>query len=437
MEEIASFATTNLIYQRLALSLGIGFIVGLERGWHVRDQMSGTSAAGVRTFALMGFLGGLAGLAGNVVGDLLTLVISFGFFAFVVAAYVIGVRPMREGATDKGMTTEVAALITFVLGLLAVRGDMTLAAVCTVVLVALLNLKATLHNALMQVQEFELQAAIKLLLISVVVLPFLPNRGFGPADIWNPFEIWWMVVLIAGISFGGYFIIRIVGTKTGPLIMGVLGGLASSTALSVAASRFVSRMPQTASAFTGAIVVSASVSYTRTFLLASLLYPPVGQVLLLPLLAAGLVAVGCAFLLQARNPVDEDGAGISSDGVLAAMGSPDDFATALKFGAALLGVITLAHYATVWLGPEGLYGVAALSGLVDVDAVTLSVSRLAETGATISADLAAIAILIAVFVNSVVKVAIGGFFAGWAFARTLALVFFIAFAAAFTAFVVT
>jgi uncharacterized membrane protein (DUF4010 family) len=431
MMDISPLADANLIYQRLALSLGIGFLVGLERGWHNRDKMSGTSVAGVRTFTLMGFLGGLAGLAGTVVDDALTLVIAIGFFGFVVTAYVTGLRPMKEGSTDKGMTTEVAALITFVLGLLAVRGDMTLAAVCTVVLVAMLNLKTTLHNGLMQIQAFELQAAIKLLLISVVVLPFLPNQGFGPAGIWNPFEIWWMVVLIAGISFAGYFAIKIVGTKTGPLIMGLLGGLASSTALSVAASRFVAKMPKTGPAFSGAIAVSAAVSFARTYLLATLLYPPIGLVLAVPLLVASLVAVGGALIMQLRLTSDAD---IASDDVMAAMGSPDDFAAALKFGAALFGVITLAHYATEWLGPEGLYSVAALSGLVDVDAVTLSVSRMAEAGGDVSVELAALAILIAVFVNSVVKVAIGGFFAGWVFARGLALIFSMAFGAAILAF---
>lgn len=433
MEDAVAFAETSLIYQRLLLALGIGFIVGLERGWHNRDKMSGTSAAGVRTFTLMGFLGGLAGLSGTVVDDALTLVISLGFFGFVIAAYVIGLRSMKEGAGDKGMTTEVASLITFVLGLLAVRGDMTQVAVSAVILVALLNLKETLHNALMQVHAFELQAAIKLLLISVVILPFLPNEGFGPAGIWNPFEIWWMVVLISGISFGGYFAIRIIGTKTGPLVMGLLGGLASSTALSVSASRFVARMPQTGPAFSGAIAVSAAVSYTRTFLLATLLAPAVGQLLAGPLLGAGGVAVLSALFLQwrlLRTETDPDG-----EDVMTAMESPGDFATAIKFGVALLGVITLAHYATQWLGPEGLYSVAALSGLVDVDAVTLSVSRLVGSGGGISDELAAIAILIAVFVNSAVKVGIGGYFAGWVFARTLALVFSVAFAAAIIAFV--
>jgi len=419
----------SLLYQRLALALGVGLVVGLERGWHERDTEAGANAAGVRTFTLMGFLGGLAGLAGLMVSDLLTLTVSVGFFAFVIAAYVVGLRPVQGRVPDKGMTTEVAALITYLLGMLAVRGDMTLTAVSAVVLVALLNLKEPLHKALHQLQAFELQAAIKLLLISVVVLPFLPNKGYGPSEIWNPFEFWWMVVLISALSFVGYFAIRIAGTKTGPLIMGALGGLASSTALTVSASRFVSKVPQSATGFVGAIALSAVVSFGRTFLLAAALYPPVAVMLGVPLALAGMVSIGAALMFQRSAKNIE-----MSDEMLAEMGPPDDFATALKFGVVLILVMTLAHFANQFLGAGGLYSIAALSGLVDVDAVTLSVARLSDTGGGLSSEIAAMAILIAVMVNTAVKVAIGGYFAGAAFAKKLALVFLVAFGAAIAGF---
>jgi len=429
LDGILPFPAIDEIYQRLALALGVGLVVGLERGWRNREHSPGTSAAGVRTFALMGFLGGLTGLLGTIAGDGLTLAFSLGFFAFVVATYLVEMRPVPGRLSDKGMTTEVAALITFVLGILAVRSDMTLVSVSAVVLVAVLNLKEPLHAALKQLKEFELQAAIKLMLISVLVLPFLPNQGYGPAGIWNPFELWWMVVLIAGISFGGYFAIRIVGTKTGPLIMGVLGGLASSTALTVAAARFVARLPQARDGFAGAVAISAAVSFLRTLLLANLFSDEVGRLLVGPLLAAGGVCVlGAVFL--SRRMHAEDG----SDVMAAEMGTPDDFGTALKFGLVLFGVITLAHYATAWLGPEGLYSVAALSGLVDVDAVTLSVSRLGEESSAVSPEIAALAILIAVLVNSAVKVAYGLYFAGRDFAFRLAPLFLVAGGAGFGAF---
>ncbi|MEQ9145819.1 MAG: MgtC/SapB family protein [Parvibaculaceae bacterium] len=425
MDDLLPPSDVMIVYQRLALALGIGLIVGLERGWQQRESSSGSSAAGVRTFALMGFLGGLAGLAGQVIGDLFALVIAVGFFGFVIAAYVVGLRPVQGRVPDKGMTTEVAALITFVLGVLSVRGDMTVAAISAVVLVTLLNLKEPLHHALQQMKAFELQAAIKLMLISIVVLPFLPNKGYGPAGIWNPFELWWMVVLIAAISFGGYFAIRIIGTKKGPLVMGVLGGLASSTALTVSASRFVSRLPVASEAFAGAIAVSAAVSFVRTLLLASVLYPPLAIDLGIPLAVAAGVAVLGGLWLQNRAAADADHGDAIVD-----MGSPDDLGTALKFGLVLFGVITLAHYATEWLGPEGLYSVAALSGLVDVDAVTLSVSRLANTSASLETSVAAGAILIAAFVNTAVKVGIGAYLAGKRLAGLLTAVFLACFAAA-------
>ncbi len=418
-----------IVYQRLALALGVGLIVGLERGWHVRDSESGSNAAGVRTFTLMGLLGGLAGVSGLVVGDLLTLVISAGFFAFVIAAYVIGLRPLDGRVPDKGMTTEVAALITYLLGLLAVRGDMTLTAVSAVVLVALLNLKEPLHNALTRLKAFELEAAIKLLLISVVVLPFLPNEGYGPGGIWNPFEFWWMVVLISALSFGGYFAIRFAGPKKGPLVMGALGGLASSTALTVSASRLVSKVPQAGAAFAGAVALSAAMSFGRTLLLASALYPPVVVKLGVPLALAGLISVVGVLIGQRSAQASEE-----SEDLLAEMGSPDDFGTALQFGLLLLLVTTLSYFANEWLGQDGLYTVAALSGLVDVDAVTLSVSRLAETPGGPLMPVVAMAILISVVVNTGVKVVIGGYFAGRAFALRLAGIFLPAFIVAFAGF---
>lgn len=427
MDDLLPLPAIAEIYQRLALALGLGFVVGLERGWRNRDHTPGMSAAGVRTFALTGFLGGITGLLGSIVGEGLTIALSLGFFAFVVATYLVEMRPTAGRIPDKGMTTEVASLITFLLGMLAVRGDMTLVSVSAVVLVAVLNLKEPLHAALKQLKEFELQAAIKLLLISVLVLPFLPNKGYGPAGIWNPFELWWMVVLIATISFGGYFAIRIVGTKTGPLLMGILGGLASSTALTVAAARFVARLPKAQDGFAGAVAISAAVSFLRTLLLANVFSDEVGRLLVAPLVAAGLVCVLGAVFLTMRVETDK-----GSDLMASEMGTPDDFGTALKFGLVLFGVVTLAHYATVWLGPEGLYSVAALSGLVDVDAVTLSVSRLGEGG--VSPDVAALAILIAVLVNSGVKVAYGLYFAGRGFALRLAPLFLLAMGSGFGAF---
>ncbi len=423
MTDLLAGEDPTQLYQRLALALGVGLIVGLERGWHERETAAGSNAAGVRTFTLMGLLGGLAGLAGLVVSDLLTIAFSVGFFVFVVAAYVVGVRPVDGKVPDKGMTTEVAALITYLLGLLAVRGDMTLTAVAAVVLVTLLNLKEPLHNALNRLKDFELEAAIKLLLISVVVLPFLPNKGYGPDGIWNPFEFWWMVVLISALSFGGYFAIRIAGPKTGPLLMGALGGLASSTALTVSASRFVAKAPQAAPAFAGAVTLSAAMSFGRTFLLAAALYPPVILSLGVPLVLAAVVAVVMVFLAQRVTGHQETG-----DEMLSEMGSPDDFGTALKFGLLLVLVTTLSHFANEWLGPEGLYTIAALSGLVDVDAVTLSVSRLAGADGGPSVEIVAMAILIAVIVNTGTKVAIGAYFAGRQFAVRLATIFLPAFA---------
>ena len=411
------------IYLRLALALAIGLAVGAERGWRLRERGPGERSAGVRTYTLIGFLGGLLAVLGTLVGD---IVLVLGFVAFAVligAVYIIGVVT-RSGA-DRGMTSEVASLITFVLGVLAVRGDMTLAAVSAVVLVTVLDIKEPLHRGLEQIKDFELTAAIKLALISVVMLPLLPDKGYGPDKIWNPYELWWMVVLIAGISFGGYFAIRLAGARIGPLLMGFLGGLASSTALTVSSARLAGRVPRATTQLAAGVAVSVAVMFVRTIFLASLLMPDLGQALALVFGAAALGALACAVFWSFNGHDDPE-----MGPLLTQMATPDDMRTALQFGAILMAVITLSHYANVWMGDTGVYSVAALSGLVDVDAVTLSMSRLAgDAAAAVPLRAAVIAVMVAVFVNMAVKIVLAGVLAGGEMALRVAGLFLAALAA--------
>ena len=198
------------LYGRVGLALAIGLMVGIERGWHSRAESEGQRVAGIRTFALIGLLGGIVG-----------------------ALSVRPRRPIRRPrlrrrtwrsssspisagcsvATDIGMTTQVAAIATFALGLLAVRGDMAIAAASGVAMTALLASKTMLHRWIERIDRLELRAGIQLLVISVVLLPVLPNRGFGPGEAINPYALWWIVVLLAGLSFLGYVAVRVVGAR--------------------------------------------------------------------------------------------------------------------------------------------------------------------------------------------------------------------------------
>jgi uncharacterized membrane protein (DUF4010 family) len=375
---------------RLALALAIGLLVGIERGWQARERGAGERIAGVRTFALIGLLGGVWGLLGKVVGDLGIALAGLALTVLLLSAYVVRMRQSK----DLGITTMIAALLVFALGVLAVRGDMIAAAGIAVVAVVFLESKEPLHRWLQQLQRFELAAAIRLLLISVVLLPLLPNRGFGPGEVLNPYQLWWMVVLVAGLSFIGYFAIRLTGPRTGPLLTGFLGGLASSTALTFGFARLAGATPTLAPALAGGIVIAAAVMFIRMLVLTAVVAPalvwsvagPTGVMALVCLLGAGLM------VWRDKPPPMSPDLEISD---------PVALVPAIGFGLLLGAVMLASHLVSDLLGEPGLLGLAALSGLVDVDAITLSLARLA--GGTTAETVIVAGMLVAALVNTLVK----------------------------------
>jgi len=223
--------------ERLGLALAIGLFVGIERFWVSRSEPEGSRIAGVRSFALAGLLGGLWGVLADAVEPVLLGFAALGFAALIVVAYARETRAAGAVA-DRGITTEIAALVVFALGIVAVRIDMALAAASGVVTVALLWFKADLHRTIAGLDAAEIGAAIRLLLISVVLLPLLPDRGYGPGGALNPYELWWMVVLVAGVSFAGYVATRLVGGARGIVatarLLGDTPGAAGVIALALA-----------------------------------------------------------------------------------------------------------------------------------------------------------------------------------------------------------
>jgi uncharacterized membrane protein (DUF4010 family) len=413
------------IYQRLLLALGVGLLIGFERGWQAREAQAGARAAGIRTFTLIGFLGGLAGLLGELLGEIVLAVIFAGVGILVIAVYVMN---RREGG-DKGITTDIAALVAFALGVVAVRGDMVVAAAGAVVTAVFLDVKTPLHDFLQRVRRIELDAVLKLLLISVVLLPVLPNKGYGPGGIWNPYALWWIVVLVAGISLAGYIAIRLAGARRGALVMGLLGGLASSTAVTVSGARMTRTSPGLAPHFAAAIAAASGMMALRTLAIALVLFGALGpfaRILAPPFVAAGLAGFVVAWLLSLRA----SRSGIATDRAFEQVRSPENIGTALQFAVVMAVVILVAYYARTWFGDAGVLVTAAISGLVDVDAVTVSMTRLASgADGGLSIAVAGAAILLATIVNQLVKVAITGAIAG----RRLALMTTAAVAAQFAA----
>jgi uncharacterized membrane protein (DUF4010 family) len=375
------------IFQRLGIALAIGLLVGIERGWAKRELAEGARVAGIRTFGLVSVLGAIWALLDH---EIVLGVAYAGFAALLVTAYWFNTRERH----DLSITTAVAALITFALGALTMQGYVSAAAGTAVVTAILLGLKPTLHHWLERLQAEELSAALKLLLISVVILPVLPNRGFGPSEILNPFLIWWMVVLIAGISFAGYFAIKIVGPGIGVMLTAVFGGLVSSTAVTLNFARQARDEPDRQPLLSAGIVTSSTTMFVRMLLLLGVIQPSLLVFIGPPLGAMAAVGYGFAYVLWRGSSKTIEPAQVY-------LQNPVELRVALAFGVMLAVVMFLAKGAQDLLGEQGVYVLAALSGITDVDAATISMAQLAPTQLDLS--VASMAIAIAAMVNTATK----------------------------------
>ena len=383
------------IFWRLGMALAVGLLLGLERGWHERGEAEGDRIAGIRTFALTGVLGGVAAWLAGFTGPLVLAAAFLALATLVIAAYVMGLRR----SSDLGLTTEIALLLTFALGAASVRGDAAPTAAVAVVAALLLSMKARLHDWVSRIRAIELDSLLKLALISIVVLPVLPDQGYGPGGTLNPHQIWWAVVIVAGMSFLGYGAIRLGGTDRGILLTGLFGGLASSTSTTLALARLLKERPEAAPIGAAGIVTAGCVSFLRVLALAAIFQPPLVPVLAWPMVAMALV--GLASAIGCRLAAQNDGTG---GGEVAGIGNPLNLGTAVVFGGVLAAVSLGVFYLERWLGVRGVYAGAAVAGLTDVDALTISVSKL--VGEDFALATAATAIVLAVAVNTVVKTAI-------------------------------
>lgn len=380
------------IFRRLGLALAIGLLVGVERGWHTRAHAGGARVAGVRTFALIGLFGGVSGWLAGALGPAVLGLAFLGLAALVGVSYWVSTR--ADG--DLGITTEVAALLVFALGAAAVLGETAPAAAAAVVATGLLAVKSVLHRWIDRMRQLELTAAIELAIISVVMLPLLPDEGFGPGGVLNPYELWWAVVLIAGLSFVGYVAIRVAGAGLGTLVAGLLGGLASSTATTLVFSRMARGAEALAPALAVGVVLAGSVAFLRILVVAAALNRPLAAALAAPMLAMAAAGLAGALALRLAAPPPAE-----SHPDMHGLANPLALGTAVKFGALLAVVAVAVDVFRSWFGAAGVYVVAALSGVADVDAVTVSMARAA--GGDAALGVATAAVVLAASVNTAVK----------------------------------
>ena len=275
----------------------------------------------------------------------------------------------------------------------------TLALSAAVIGAVLLDLKPTLHGWLRLIDHRELTASLQLLVLSMVILPYLPNTGLGPYAALNPYQLWWAVILIAGLSLTGHFAMRITGAQRGVLWTGILGGLASSTATTLALARYARAQPSLAGAAAAGTLASCGVMFFRMVVLLGVIQPT-----LLPTFGSALVVTGVVLLCMALWGWRKLNRTAVGEGAVGAM-APFDLGTALGFGVLLAVMSVLVPAAKQWLDTSGLYVLSAVSGLADVDAILISLARLhgaggLSTGATVTA------LGLATLANMVAKVGI-------------------------------
>jgi len=265
---------------------------------------------------------------------------------------------------------------------------------------------------LRKLEQLELRAAIKLLLISVVLLPVLPNQGYGPEQVLNPYHLWLLVVMVAGISFTGYFAIKIAGPRIGSLLTGVFGGLASSTALTVSFARMGRESPSMQSLLAAGVALANTTMFVRLWLIVFLLNRGIGEQLALPLGCMAVAGLFATWMLW-RSRIEDGKPGA------AGLSNPFELGMAIKFATLLALVMVASKLLQSWAGSTGLYLLAAVAGLADVDAVALSMAQMG--GKSVALGVAATAITIAAFVNTGVKVALVSGLCGGLMARRIAL----------------
>jgi len=381
--------------QGLIAALAVGFVIGLERGWHDRQLPEGGRFAGFRTFALTGLFGGVLGHLQPDFGAWPLLGALLGLSLLLTVSYA---RHAKQSG-NLSATTHVAMLLTLSLGAFAAHGNITLALSAAVICAVLLDLKPTLHGWLQVIDHRELSASLQLLVLSVVILPYLPNTGLGPYSALNPYQLWWAVILIAGLSLAGHFAMRTTGVQRGVLWTGILGGLASSTAATLALARYARQQPSLSGAAAAGSLAACGVMFFRMVVLLAAIEPT-----LLPTFGSSLVVTGGALLGVALLRWRKSANTSVGKGAVGSM-APFDLGTALGFGLLLAILSILVPAAKQWMDASGLYALSAVSGLVDVDAILISLARLHGAGG-LSTAATATAIGLATLANMVTKTSI-------------------------------
>jgi uncharacterized membrane protein (DUF4010 family) len=422
------------VFLNFLIAIALGAIIGMER--EVEQQKNRiVDFAGLRTFIFITMLGALTGyLSTTFFKSHIFIYIAFiSFTLLAIASYSMLAYTKKK----VGATTEVTAILGFMVGLMVLIGFRDLAVVITVLIAVFLALRPELHAVARRIEKAEIFAGLEFAVISLVILPFLPNHKYSPMDlpvisklveaipaipvdllaqldVFNPYKIWLMVVFISGVSFVGYILSKMLGAERGIGLTGILGGLASSTAVTTSISQESKKYPTVVYPFVFAVLVACSTMFFRVLFEVLVVNPALFKPLAVPLAIMGFIGLGAAFFLYTKTKEQKM--------KKLDLKSPFALIPAIKFALFFTFVLVISKLAQILFGENGVYIASFLSGFADVDVVAISAANLAASG-DLSASAAVIAIIIGASTNTLMKGGIAYFTGSKKFGITIAAIF--------------
>lgn len=392
---------------KFLIALAIGALIGTERE---RKQFKRVEFAGIRTFTLIALLGVISAYI-SVFYPYFIILSFLGLILMVALSYY---QSSMDGG-DIGITTEIVALLTFILGALCFTDDgLLIAPIIAIIITVLLASKSYLHHFIRRISEKELINTLKFLIIAFVILPLLPNQTMGPLEVFNPYQIWLIVVFISAISYTGYVAIRLIGPERGLSLTGIIGGLVSSTAVTTAMAARVKETELLIQIAVFATVIASSMMFIRILFEVLVINTSLFWLLILPMLSMGVTGVFLAYIIwkiTREKDIDTD----------IKLKNPFSLKPALIFGLLFIAILFLSKIADIYFGSAGIYVTSLISGVADVDAITISMALLAK--GTVSQEVAVNAITLAAISNTMVKFLIALFFGSRKFGKLIGIIF--------------
>ncbi len=384
----------SILFLRFGVALLIGILIGMQREFSFSKGEEREHTAGIRTFALISLCGCASAFISDITHSILPLVAMIGVFGVIFA-----VTQYADTLNERsGITGEVSALIAFICGIMCYHSQLAVAAALGVMTTLLLSMKPELHGIVKRMSREDLFATLKFAVITAIILPILPNTTFGPAPFneVNPFKIWMLVILISGISFVGYILIKVIGPSKGMGLTGLLGGLASSTALTLSCTQQSRQALALARNFALAITIAWTVMFGRIIVIVGVLNLPLAERITLPMLipvAAGLVY--CFWLYQK--------AGRTDNAAEVSFANPFELWPAISFALLVSVILIASKFTEMKWGDSGVLISSVLAGIADVDAISVSLAQLSLNQGGLDAGSAATGIVLAAATNTAVK----------------------------------